>query len=201
MVLIFAVFVIFLVILTFFLRKNSRVEAEAQEQFWAKEREANSVRKKDLSSLAYLSVPLDTLPVGVSDDSELSRLRQELLTLSGRSILNLNGISNTDLKMTYGTANLDFLSECDENFTSLILTLQDYGRRLHELGLNDEAETVLQYAVDCGSDISATYLLLAQLYRDRGNLSGVQSLTAAAKQLTSSRREAILEKLNSMNIL
>ena len=57
-------FVLFLVILTYFLRKNSRMEKEKQEKFWEREREANGIRKKDLSSLPYLNIPLDSLPLG-----------------------------------------------------------------------------------------------------------------------------------------
>lgn len=190
-------FIIFLIILTYFLRKNTRLENETQEQFWEKERRANTVRKKDLSSLSYLTIPLETFPLGKYDDSELYRLEQELSVLADASILNLNGISNTDLKMEYGLANLDFLSQCDDNYTEMIRLLHEYGKRLFDLSHPKEAKAVMQFAIDSGSDICATYNLLADIYLSLGEASEISSLIEKAGQLSSVRKDAILEKLRS----
>lgn len=190
-------FIIFLIILTYFLRKNTRQEQEIQEQFWEKERKANAARKRDIKDLPYLTIPLETFPLGKYSDSELSRLEQELSKLAETSILNLNGITNTDLKLNYGLANLDFLSECDENYTEMIRLLQDYGKRLFELSHQNDAETVLRYAVDSGSDICATYTLLADIYLAKDAMNKLSSLMETAKNLNSARKDTILEKLNS----
>lgn len=190
-------FIIFLIILTYFLRKNTKLEQETQEQFWEKERQANAARKKDIKDLPYLTIPLETFPLGKYSDSELSRLEQELSKLAETSILNLNGITNTDLKLNYGLANLDFLSECDENYTEMIRLLQDYGKRLFELSHQNDAETVLRYAVDSGSDICATYTLLADIYLAKDAMSELSSLMETVKNLNSARKDTILEKLNS----
>lgn len=190
-------FIIFLIILTYFLRKNTRLEKETQEQFWEKERQANTTRKKDLSSLPYLTIPLETFPLGKYTDSELSRLEQELTSLADTSILNLNGISNTDLKMDYGLANLDFLSQCDDNYTEMIRLLQEYGKRLFDLSHLQEAAAVLHFAIDSGSDICATYTLLADIYLTLGDSGKISSLMEAAGKLSSVRKDAILEKLHS----
>ena len=127
----------------------------------------------------------------------MSRLEQELSKLAETSILNLNGITNTDLKLHYGLANLDFLSECDENYTEMIRLLQDYGKRLFELSHHNDAETVLRYAVDSGSDICATYTLLADIYLAENAVAKLSSLIETAKNLNSARKDTILEKLNS----
>lgn len=193
----FPCFIIFLIILTYFLRKNTRLEKETQEQFWEKERQANTTRKKDLSSLPYLTIPLEAFPLGKYTDSELSRLEQELTKLAGTSILNLNGVSNTDLKMDYGLANLDFLSQCDDNYTEMIRLLQEYGKRLFDLSHPQEAAAVLHFAIDSGSDICATYTLLADIYLALGESGRIPSLLEAAGKLSSVRKDAILEKLHS----
>lgn len=190
-------FIIFLILLTYFLRKNTRLEQETQEQFWEKERQANAARKKNIKDLPYLTIPLETFPLGKYTDSELSRLEQELSELSEASILNLNGVTNTDLKLNYGLANLDFLSECDENYTKMIRLLQEYGKRLFELSHQNDAETVLRYAVDSGSDICATYTLLADIYLARNASGELASLMETANNLDSTRKDTILEKLNS----
>ena len=190
-------FIIFLIILTYFLRKNTSQEKETQEQFWEKERRANTTRKKDIGSLPYLTIPLETFPLGKYNDPELSQLEQELANLADTSILNLNGISNTDLKMDYGLANLDFLSQCDDNYTEMIRLLQEYGKRLFDLSHLKEAAAVLHYAVDSGSDICATYTLLADIYLALGESGKISSLMETAGKLSSVRKDAILEKLQS----
>ena len=97
--------------------------------------------------------------------------------------------------MTYGTANLEFLSACDDRFTQLIVTLGEYGRKLLEAGHAPEAETVLRAAVASGSDIAETYLLLADIYLASGEEASMRSLRESARQLRSPRRDAVLNKL------
>ena len=43
-----------------------------------------------------------------------------------RKLLNLSGISNTDLKLQYGHANLDLLAEYDQNFSNLLRCLDSF---------------------------------------------------------------------------
>ena len=77
-----------------------------------------------------------------------------------------NNATYTDLKLTYGAPNLPLLSEYDENFTLLISTLQKWASLLYDAGQTAEAQTVLEFAVSAGSDISGSYKLLASIYRD-----------------------------------
>lgn len=193
----FIIFVTFVIILSYVIRRNSRLEHQAAERFWEKELQSNNTRKKDISTLPYLSLPLDTFPIGKYPDETLATLEAELLTLSQKSILNLNGITNTELKLTYGVANLDTLSECDERFTRLIQLLHQYGSRLLLLSHTKEAKYVLRYAVDNGSDISDTYTLLADAYLADNESEQMQALCELAKQLDSPRRDAIVAKLDA----
>lgn len=197
----FPLFIGFLIVLTYFLRKNSRIEQETQERFWENERAANNTRRKDLSGLPYLTIPLDTFPLGKFSDSELSRIESELTALSDKPILNLNGITNTELKMNYGVANLEFLSKCDENYTNMVRLLQEYAKCLSDLSRSQEAIAVLRFAIDSGSDICATYTLLADIYLTNGQSDKISSLIDTASQLESVRKDAILENLNSREML
>ena len=130
---------------------------------------------------------------------ELASAELELCKLSHSKILNLTGISNTELRLTYGTANLDLLTSYDQNFTVLIRTLQKWGTLLSSAGKREDAITVLSYAVSVGSDIAGTYALLARLYKEQGALSEIENLKASAEQLTTLMKPSILRDLDQIS--
>lgn len=129
---------------------------------------------------------------------ELTAVEQEIYALSGSRILNLTGISNTELRLTYGTANLDPLMSYDQNFTQLIRALQKWGSLLSSAGKKKDAVTVLSYAVRIGSDIAATYALLARLYKEQGELSKIEEMKDSAESLTTLMKPSILRDLEQV---
>lgn len=129
---------------------------------------------------------------------ELTAVEQEICALSGSRILNLTGISNTELRLTYGTANLDPLMSYDQNFTQLIRALQKWGSLLASAGKKKDAVTVLSYAVRIGSDIAATYALLARLYKEQGELSKIEEMKDSAESLTTLMKPSILRDLEQV---
>ena len=87
---------------------------EIEEQFWDRERKANSTRRKPLTDLDFISIPYDSLPfTGEVGNPVIMESEAFLLGLKDAKIVNLNGISNTDLKLRYGVANLTDLTEYD----------------------------------------------------------------------------------------
>ena len=92
-------------------------------RFWQRERDANNTRKQDISQLDYVDFSGVTLPFAQFEDTLLKECEQQVLNLKDKKVLNLTGISNTDLKMTYGAANLPLLTQYDQNFTLLVRTL------------------------------------------------------------------------------
>lgn len=186
---------IFLLVLGRLLRKNTRIMEKEQESFWEKERAANSVRKKPLNDLDYITIPLEQLPTTAhSDDSVVQECVDTLHTLSGCKIVNLTGITNTDLKLTYGTANITVLTEYDQSYTLLVTTLQKWADKLYALEDVNSAKTVLEYAVSIGSDVTKTYLMLAEIYSELGVSDRIKELIAAAGKLTTPSGKIILRK-------
>ena len=129
---------------------------------------------------------------------ELAGTEFELCKLADCRIINLTGISNTELRLTYGTANLDPLTSYDHNFTVLIRTLQKWGALLASVGKKHDAITVLSYAVGIGSDIAATYATLARLYKEQGELSKIEELKVSAEELTTLMKPSILRDLDQL---
>ena len=66
--LIFATFILFTSILSIVIRRHNRSDKKHQEQFWEREARANHVRRKSLDNLAYISLPLESLPTQAMAD-------------------------------------------------------------------------------------------------------------------------------------
>ncbi|MCR4841988.1 MAG: hypothetical protein K5840_01870 [Eubacterium sp.] len=189
-------------ILRFKVRKIDKTDRETAQEFWIRESEANATRAVDVSTLEYLEVPCDELPLhatvtdenpaGDEDAEECARIIE---AIAEKKVKNLTGLTNTDLKLQYGAANLDFLSRCDENFTILTTTLNRLALRLDDLGYTGEAKTLAEYAVETGSDIKQTYLLLGKYYREADDQFRFQQLKYNAENLNSLMKDSIIREL------
>lgn len=176
----FASFIVFCIWLSYELHKVRKLEKKQEENFWEKERVANLTRKKNLQDLNYVSLPSWLLSM---DFSEASSVRDTLLSLSDKSIVNFNGISNTELKLMYGASNLTALSEYDSNFSLLIKTLQEAAVFLVSCHRYEDAKQVLEFALSIHSDISASFYLLADLYQELHILDKNEELALTAEAL------------------
>lgn len=192
----FASFIIFIVWLAYELRKAGKLHEKKNLEFWEREAEANATRRKSLALLDYIRIPLDTLPVHTleNDETVISCLRT-LEKLQHEKIVNLTGISNTDLKLKYGVANLNDLTEYDQNFTELVTTLQTWADALYQAGAVQEAAAVLEFAVSIRSDVSASYFMLAKIYDTAGDFDKIAPLTECASKLNSLSKEFIVRTL------
>ena len=179
-------------------KKSSRDNSQRKETFWDRERRANVSRRKDISSLNYISIPLNQLPFVDTDDDEILEYHRSINRLATMKILNLTGITNTELKERYGVANLTELTDYDNNYTTLVNTIARWGARLIELEYIDEAVTILEYGLSVGTDVSRNYLLLADIYRTRGEYDRIDALITRATALKSLMKNSILTKLNEI---
>lgn len=173
---------------------------KAKDAYWQRERKANSTRKVDLSNLNYITIPVDSLPFAEPAEEELTTLQNNIKNLAKAPILNLTGLSNTDLKLTYGVANLTFLTQCDNNYTLLVQNLSKWGSYLYDHNKWNEAVTVLEFGIRCKSDISKNYILLAQLYKTMEVPEKIDDLIQSAQALDSLTKENILKSLKEIKM-
>ena len=190
-----ASFILFMIWFTARMHVQKKKEKNFNADFWKREAEANAVRRKPLDQLHYITIPLSGLPLNDSGSEKIRECIRTIRELSDQRIVNLNGISNTDLKLTYGAPNLPLLSEYDENFTLLISTLQKWASLLYDAGQTAEAQAVLEFAVSAGSDISGSYKLLASIYRDHQEEQKIQDLIRSASELSSPMKDIIVRTL------
>lgn len=191
---------IFVVWLTYELAKYTNLGKKAESDYWKKEHASNSVRKKSLDDLDYITIPLDTFPLDLFPENQIIKdCIEQILVLSEQKIVNLTGISNTDLKLTYGTANITALSEYDSNFTLLVRSLNLWGTELYNAGYIDETEVLFEYAIAIGSDISNTYRILAQIYSAKNRVDKIAVLEISALTLNSLMQKSILNALSEIS--
>ena len=197
-----ASFILLCIIMNFNMRRVSRKAEQREENFWEKESRANSVRKKSLDNLEYIHIPVDLLPFGTAGDNPtLQSAEDDLMALKDEKIVNLTGISNTDLKLEYGTANITPLSQYDQNYTAWVCALQKWGKELYDQGRFEDSAKVLEFAVKTRTDITATYRLLIDMYKTKLGYSEseiqkkLDGLIPIAKNLNSLSRNTILNML------
>ena len=187
-----AFFIIFLLVLNIFIHKDGSAQKKTEEDFCKREQEANFTRRKDISNLGYLTIPLEKIPQTLHTEAE-----KKLVSLSSCQMLNLTGKTNTDLKLEYGVANLDTLMECDNNFTEFVKAVSVYAGELIEANQQEEAQTLLELAVSYHADSTTIFTLLADLYQQKGQTNQIQSLIDIAQELNSLTKPIIIEKLQA----
>ncbi len=189
-------FMIFIVVIALLRARTTRREKERSDAFWARENEANSARKVDLSTITYFSYDPSQIPEPPEKNEELLSLREAITAAAKKQMLNLNGISNTDLKLTYGPQNLDELTIYGDNYSALENAIFHYGTALHEEGYLAEAIRVLEKGIALPTDLTQNYLKLADYYEEAGTPGKLPDLAALAeKNLVGFGRDAVLSRL------
>ena len=191
-------FIMLIAAISFHSKRSSRRQQELNDSFWEREQKANFTRRQDISGLPYINIPFEDFSIGAFTDEELNEIEEKLQSFRDKKILNLNGQTNTDLKLQYGPANLPVLTECDQNFTDMLWVLTCYINRLFELEQPEAAIKVLEFCIETGSDISSQYVQLAEYYKAHGQQRKIEKLKEKAGSLDSLMKTSILQKLDTI---
>lgn len=176
---VFGLVMIFVIWLSYEIKKHTKADKQAEKDFWERERQANSVRRKSTADITYITVDESFLPTDRGNtDSELYSLCNRILNFSDKKIADLSSMTNTELKENYGTANFTELSEADNNFTALVPLLGRLCELLYDEGRLAEAETAAEYCVKCGV---MTYPVLYTLGNIYSTVSDNEKLIALIK--------------------
>jgi hypothetical protein len=189
---------IFIIWLQYEIRKSSRKAKTVSDDFWDKETKANAARRKDINNLEYVQIQPDQLPIADKEDQIINSYRDTILQLSNKRILNLTGISNTELKNNYGIANINLLMEYDNNYTILVSMLQKWAERLYSKGYEEDALSVLEYAVSCKTDVNKSYKLLADLYKKRNTPEKITDLIQMISSMSIHDKDKLIKELNNV---
>ena len=178
---------------------SRKPKSDPDAEFMERERLANLTPRKDISGLPYINVPVSELPLDVPTDREEIKERQDIIrSMADKQVLNLTGITNTDLKLEYGAPNINILSAADGNYTKLVQAIAflsaDYMDSRHVA----EAQKLLEYGVSIGTDSKKNYMLLASIYKEEGHPEKISGLIDSAKEIDSLLKDSIISSLSSM---
>lgn len=194
---IFSCIIIFCLWLRYELQKTSRQAEKNKNDLIERESKANSVRKKSISSLDYITISEKTILFIEINDNLIKKYQNGFCNLVDKKIVNLSNMTNTDIKMEYGVGNLNTLIDADTNYNELVKLLHNYGKRLNELGFQTEAIEILEYSISIGSDMSITYKLLTDIYIQNHMSDKLNQLIESAERLESLTKNSILSYLHS----
>lgn len=192
---IFASVVVFSVILGIIIKRNDRKTKKENEKFWEREAQADNTRKQSLDDLRYIVIPDEITNLFGEDEDvpeEISEPYRILNFLKGTKIVNFSNITNTDLKLMYGAANLPILTEYDQNYISLIRSLQIIGDYFYGIQNFEKAKLVLEYAVATSCDSMGIYKTLCDIYREENDSSKINYLLSTASLIPGITKGAII---------
>ncbi len=185
------------------IRRSNARSRKAHEEFWNKERESYRAPERSTEDLDFIKVP-DNLPIHIStDDPQIKEYQETLDNLTKKDIINLSGISNTDIRMSYGKKNLEELSQADQRYTILCRTINNLSAAYMETGHENEARELLEYALSIGCDITSCWNNLGRCYlhkEERDSLATLISRAEALDEGTASKKE-ILSGLKEIKAL
>lgn len=194
-------FLIFLILLAFRLKKLDAKQEQQEADFWTKERQANITPAKDISNLRYITIPMEKFPLNFSNDEKVIEIENELKELSTHKLLNLIGVTNTDLKLTYGVPNFETMSQIGEDFDRVCVLLNSYAHALMEAERVDDVITVLEFAVGVGSDISESYTMLADCYEQKHMYEKLDLLKTQVEKSNMILKHSIISKIEAKTII
>ena len=177
------------------IRRSNHIIAKEKAEFWEREERARHTPPSSIDGLNWIKYP-DNLPLSVDCGSKSKSLESTLLSLKDKPIVNLSGYSNTDLKLAYGTSNIEILSKADSNYLVMMRSLDSLASIYKKEGFTDESISLLQFAADCGSEKVEHFSELADYYFKHDDIECLKGLHLLAESVSEPRRSAIMQKLN-----
>ena len=188
--------IVFVIWLAVMIHKSNSSGNKSRESFWEKEIRADATSGKPLDDIAFITIPMERLhPDTLANDPRAAEYVERFTYLSNEKVVNLTGITNTDLKLKYGAPNIEKLMRYDQNYTTLARTLQEYAQLLYDKGHIAEAKDVLEFALETHTDVSGSYRLISEIYKSEGNADAIRSLLPEAEKLNSVMKKHIIDIL------
>ena len=189
---VFGLVMIFVIWLTYELKKHTKEDKKVSQDFWERERQSGFIPRKNTSDIQYITVTENFLPEERGeDDSELYVLCRKILSFQDKKIADLSSMTNTELKEKYGTANFTSLSEADSNYTSLVPLLGRLCELLYEEGRLAEAETAALFCVNSGVMIYPVLFTLGNIYSMINDQEKLDALIAEAENSPSCQERTV----------
>ena len=199
----FILFLTFLFLWIYNLRKRQKTYEAERQAFWNKEQESLVVRKKDIPAELYFQPDIRQLQFPEltpehSGQAKYQKLKKQLNDSVHLPMLSLSDLTNTEIRLSFGTANQPIITQAEENYSAYLGFLYDYALFAKEQQWIDEAIAALEEAIRLKSDISKHFMLLGDLYQISSNPFGIQKLLILAEAIHSPSKAKIVEYLTNL---
>lgn len=196
---IFASILVFCIWLAYEIRKANKKSDKSLRAFREREAKADATRKQSLDSLQYIVISDEILNLlNENFPEELKETATHLECLKDAKTVNLSNITNTDLKLMYGAANLPLLTEYDQNYLLLTRSLIEMGEYYNEHKDFGKAKLVLEFAVSTGCDSVGVYKILTDIYNSENDTAKLNYLKSSASMLNGITKGPIMDYLYSV---
>ena len=195
---VFGLVMIFVIWLTYELKKHTKEEAKTRKDFWERERKSGFIPRKSTNDIHYITITEQFLPEDKGPETgELYSVCDRILQFKDKPVADLSEYSNTELKEKYGTANFTSLSEADSNFTFLVPYFGDLCRLLYEDGRLAEAEKTALFFTENGIYTYQIVTILGEIY---SLINDTEKLSALLDTVSSSPKtqERTITYLNGL---
>ena len=142
-------------------------------------------RKQDVDEQFYYTPDVSAMPVREYGADDVARphpayvWQTKVLAAAKRKMLRFDRpYTNIELKQMYGSSNLEYVAQNEENFTNFIHAMRFWAEALIGDGKQDEARVVLEISATAGSELSQTYTLLGDIYADIGDFAALAQMHA-----------------------
>ena len=189
---------LFCVILNYAIRKSNIRDRDDSLQSSGKNRHKTSTPKKPISDIHFISFPANLLTEITTENPKIIDNLTTLRRLAKAQVINLEGMTNDEIRDTYGDSNFETLSMADQRYMTLCRVLQTLSEECFKNELPGEAEKFLKFAVDTNTDFLPIWQSLGEYYLDSGKKDSLKSLHDKALSLPEERFDKIRDLIENL---
>jgi len=200
---ILTVVIVLSVIFTVALKMHSKSYGTELEEYINHEIDANAVKSKPIADGDFFVPDMSAFPIMPDQGEDLPVLRRQrdVINRAGKKMMRFDKpMSNTELKLKYGTVNLEKITEYEENFYQFTYAINNWAEALLEKNDEIAAEKVLRAGVLCRTETSKTYTVLADIYFKQRRRTALQELYDTVNNRNMPAKEKTWRYLNDLLI-
>ncbi|MCL2573051.1 MAG: hypothetical protein FWE34_00690 [Defluviitaleaceae bacterium] len=179
-------------------RQNTQDMMEANEA-------ANQTRNKEIGEELFFTPDMARLPIVQYSQEDMQKpvppymWQTKVLDAAQKKMLRFDRqYTNVELKQMFGAANLDNVANYEENFTNFIHAVRFWAEALIATENTDDAQKVLEESVNVGSELSQSYTLLADIYKNSRNLVALQGLLDKVQASNMPGKNIAIKHINAL---
>jgi len=140
---------------------------------------ANFARRRPIPDDFYFTPDISDLPMKEYADakSKVAIKQVRALKLANAKMIRLpRTMTNLEIKMEYGPANLETVTNGEEIYQAFLESLIAWADALSDERENEDAKKILEKSIDLGCDVSRCFLSLAKLYAEDHDKTAIEKL-------------------------